>query len=85
MKLVLAAKSLPLKDINLLMKYLLQIITSKVFLCVFILGIILSLIPLPKECNRIQNYEGCIEIDSLSKIIGIKPSFLIAKYAIRFN
>ena len=50
------------------MKRLLQIITNKVFLGVFILGIVLSFIPLPKECNRIQNYEGCIEIDSRSNL-----------------
>ena len=50
------------------MKRLLQIITNKVFLGVFILGIVLSLIPLPKECTRIQKSEGCVEIDSWSRI-----------------
>ena len=53
------------------MKRLLQIITNKVFLGVFILGIVLSLIPVSKECNRIQkNYEACIEIDSRSNMEG---------------
>ena len=47
------------------MKRLLQITTNKVFLGLFILGIVLSFVPFSKECNRIQkNYEACIEIES---------------------
>jgi len=46
------------------MKSLFQIITNKGFLGVLIFGIVLSLIPLPKECTRIQKSEECIEIDS---------------------
>jgi hypothetical protein len=53
------------------MKPLIQITTNKVFLGLFILGIVLSFIPFSKECSRIQkNYEACIEIDSRSNIEG---------------